>query len=281
MLHVLNALSLLATLGLTALGLWIVFGLMNVVNVAHGEFAMLGAYAMVVLTGAGVNHWVAVAITPGILLLVGAACELSVFRLLRTRREVSLLAAFGLSIVIREVVRLVFGRQQRSIPNPLRGGMEILGVTYPRYQILVIMIALAVLLSAWLVLRYSRAGLVMRSVVADRDLAETLGIRAARVDTIAMSVGAASAGLAGALLAPRISIEPTAGLNLLLGAFLVVIVGGFRRASAVVLGAAAVAGITTVVALWYDAVWGQVAAVALAALVLQMRVEGGLRGVVQ
>ena len=281
MLHVLNALSLLATLGLTALGLWIVFGLMNVVNVAHGEFAMLGAYAMVVLTGAGVNHWVAVAITPGILLLVGAACELSVFRLLRTRREVSLLAAFGLSIVIREVVRLVFGRQQRSIPNPLRGGMEILGVTYPRYQILVIVIALAVLLSAWLVLRYSRAGLVMRSVVADRDLAETLGIRAARVDTVAMSVGAASAGLAGALLAPRISIEPTAGLNLLLGAFLVVIVGGFRRASAVVLGAAAVAGITTVVALWYDAVWGQVAAVAAAALVLQTRVEGGLRGVVQ
>lgn len=281
MLHVLNALSLLATLGLTALGLWIVFGLMNVVNVAHGEFAMLGAYAMVVLTGAGVNHWAAVAITPGILLLVGAACELSVFRLLRTRREVSLLAAFGLSIVIREVVRLVFGRQQRSIPNPLRGGMEILGVTYPRYQILVIVIALAVLLSAWLVLRYSRAGLVMRSVVADRDLAETLGIRAARVDTVAMSVGAASAGLAGALLAPRISIEPTAGLNLLLGAFLVVIVGGFRRASAVVVGAAAVAGITTVVALWYDAVWGQVAAVAAAALVLQTRVEGGLRGVVQ
>ena len=281
MLHVLNALSLLATLGLTALGLWIVFGLMNVVNVAHGEFAMLGAYAMVVLTGAGVNHWVAVAVTPGILLLVGAACELSVFRLLRTRREVSLLAAFGLSIVIREVVRLAFGRQQRSIPNPLRGGMEILGVTYPKYQILVIVIALAVLLSAWLVLRYSRAGLVMRSVVADRDLAETLGIRAARVDTVAMSVGAASAGLAGALLAPRISIEPTAGLNLLLGAFLVVIVGGFRRASAVVLGAAAVAGITTVVALWYDAVWGQVAAVAAAALVLQTRVEGGVRGVVQ
>lgn len=281
MLHVLNALSLLATLGLTALGLWIVFGLMNVVNVAHGEFAMLGAYAMVVLTGAGVNHWVAVAITPGILLLVGAACELSVFRLLRTRREVSLLAAFGLSIVIREVVRLVFGRQQRSIPNPLRGGMEILGVTYPRYQILVMMIAAAVLLTAWLVLRYSRAGLVMRSVVADRDLAETLGIRAARVDTVAMSVGAASAGLAGALLAPRISIEPTAGLNLLLGAFLVVIVGGFRRASAVVLGAAAVAGITTVVALWYDAVWGQVAAVAAAAIVLQTRVEGGVRGAVQ
>ena len=281
MLHVLNALSLLATLGLTALGLWIVFGLMNVVNVAHGEFAMLGAYAMVVLTGAGVNHWVAVAITPGILLLVGAACELSVFRLLRTRREVSLLAAFGLSIVIREVVRLVFGRQQRSIPNPLRGGMEILGVTYPRYQILVMMIAAAVLLTAWLVLRYSRAGLVMRSVVADRDLAETLGIRAARVDTVAMAVGAASAGLAGALLAPRISIEPTAGLNLLLGAFLVVIVGGFRRASAVVLGAAAVAGITTVVALWYDAVWGQVAAVAAAAIVLQTRVEGGVRGAVQ
>lgn len=277
MLHVLNALSLLATLGLTALGLWIVFGLMNVVNVAHGEFAMLGAYAMVVLTGAGVNHWVAVAVTPGLLLLVGAACELTVFRRLRTRREVSLLAAFGLSIVIREVVRLVFGRQQRSIPNPLRGGAEILGVTYPRYQLLVIAIAVGVLLAAWLVLRYSRAGLVMRSVVADRDLAETLGIRAARVDTVAMAVGAASAGLAGALLAPRISIEPTAGLNLLLGAFLVVIVGGFRRASAVVLGAA----ITTVVALWYDAVWGQVVAVAAAALVLQTRVETGLRGVVR
>lgn len=281
MLHVLNALSLLATLGLTALGLWIVFGLMNVVNVAHGEFAMLGAYAMVVLTGAGVNHWVAVAVTPGLLLLVGAACELTVFRRLRTRREVSLLAAFGLSIVIREVVRLVFGRQQRSIPNPLRGGAEILGVTYPRYQLLVIAIAVGVLLAAWLVLRYSRAGLVMRSVVADRDLAETLGIRAARVDTVAMAVGAASAGLAGALLAPRISIEPTAGLNLLLGAFLVVIVGGFRRASAVVLGAAAVAAITTVVALWYDAVWGQVVAVAAAALVLQTRVETGLRGVVR
>ena len=238
MLHVLNAFSLLATLGLTALGLWIVFGLMNVVNVAHGEFAMLGAYSMVVLTGAGVDHWLAVALTPGVLFVVGGLCELTVFRFLRTRREVSLLAAFGLSIVIREVVQLAFGRQQRSIPNPLRGGLEIFGVTYPKYQLLVIAVAMAVLLAAWVVLRYSRVGLVMRAVVADRDLAETLGIRAARVDSVAMAVGAASAGLAGALLAPRISIEPSAGLNLLLGAFLVVIVGGFRRPSAVAVGAA-------------------------------------------
>ena len=280
MLHVLNAFSLLATLGLTALGLWIVFGLMNVVNVAHGEFAMLGAYSMVVLTGLGVDHWLAVALTPLLLLVVGAVCELTVFRLLRTRREVSLLAAFGLSIVIREVVQLTFGRQQRSIPNPLRGGMEILGVTYPKYQLFVIVVAVAVLLAAWLVLRYTRVGLIMRAVVADRSLAETLGIRAARVDTAAMAVGAASAGLAGALLAPRISIEPNAGLSLLLGAFLVVIVGGFRRPSAVAVGAAAVAAITTIVALRYDAVWGQVAAVALAAVILQTRVEGAARGAV-
>ena len=280
MLHVLNAFSLLATLGLTALGLWIVFGLMNVVNVAHGEFAMLGAYSMVVLTGLGVDHWLAVALTPLLLLVVGAVCELTVFRLLRTRREVSLLAAFGLSIVIREVVQLTFGRQQRSIPNPLRGGMQILGVTYPKYQLFVIVVAVAVLLAAWLVLRYTRVGLIMRAVVADRSLAETLGIRAARVDTAAMAVGAASAGLAGALLAPRISIEPNAGLSLLLGAFLVVIVGGFRRPSAVAVGAAAVAAITTIVALRYDAVWGQVAAVALAAVILQTRVEDAARGAV-
>ena len=280
MLHVLNAFSLLATLGLTALGLWIVFGLMNVVNVAHGEFAMLGAYSMVVLTGLGVDHWLAVALAPLLLLVVGAVCELTVFRLLRTRREVSLLAAFGLSIVIREVVQLTFGRQQRSIPNPLRGGMQILGVTYPRYQLFVIVVAVAVLLAAWLVLRYTRVGLIMRAVVADRSLAETLGIRAARVDTAAMAVGAASAGLAGALLAPRISIEPNAGLSLLLGAFLVVIVGGFRRPSAVAVGAAAVAAITTIVALRYDAVWGQVAAVALAAVILQTRLEGAERGAV-
>ena len=280
MLHVLNAFSLLATLGLTALGLWIVFGLMNVVNVAHGEFAMLGAYSMVVLTGLGVDHWLAVALAPLLLLVVGAVCELTVFRLLRTRREVSLLAAFGLSIVIREVVQLTFGRQQRSIPNPLRGGMQILGVTYPRYQLFVIVVAVAVLLAAWLVLRYTRVGLIMRAVVADRSLAETLGIRAARVDTAAMAVGAASAGLAGALLAPRISIEPNAGLSLLLGAFLVVIVGGIRRPSAVAVGAAAVAAITTIVALRYDAVWGQVAAVALAAVILQTRLEGAERGAV-
>ena len=280
MLHVLNAFSLLATLGLTALGLWIVFGLMNVVNVAHGEFAMLGAYSMVVLTGLGIDHWLAVIVTPGILFVIGAICELTVFRRLRTRREVSLLAAFGLSIVIREIVQLTFGRQQRSIPNPLRGGMEIAGVTYPRYQTLVIVVAVAVLLAAWLVLRYTRVGLTMRAVVTDRDLAETLGIRAARVDTVAMAVGAASAGLAGALLAPRISIEPSAGVNLLLGGFLVVVVGGFRRPSAVAVGAAAVAVITTIVALRYDAVWGQLAAVALAAAILQRRVETGARGVV-
>jgi len=280
-LHVLNAFSLLATLGLTALGLWIVFGLMNVVNVAHGEFAMLGAYSMVVLTGLGIGHWLAVIVTPGILFVIGAICELTVFRRLRTRREVSLLAAFGLSIVLREIVQLTFGRQQRSIPNPLRGGMEIAGVTYPKYQALVIVVAVAVLLVAWMVLRYTRVGLTMRAVVADRDLAETLGIRAARVDTVAMAVGASSAGLAGALLAPRISIEPSAGLNLLLGGFLVVIVGGFRRPSAVAVGAAAVAVITTIVALRYDAVWGQLAAVALAAVILQRRVETGARGVVQ
>ena len=280
MLHILNALSLAATLGLTALGLWVVFGLMNVVNVAHGELILLGAYTGVVVAEFGGSFWAALAIAPLCLFAFGAVCELSIFRVLRTRREASILAAFGLSIVLRELLVLGFGRQQRSLANPLPGAVEILGVTYPRYRLFVFAAAAVVLLGVWVVMRFSRAGLTMRAVVADRSLCSTLGVHTAAVDTLAFSIGAASAGLAGVLLAPRISIEPGGGLPLLPGAFLVVVIGGVRRASAVAIGAAVIAAVTTVASLRYDIVWGQVAAVALGAMILQSRIERDDRTVV-
>ncbi len=269
--ELLNGVSLMAILGIAALGMGIVFGLMGIINLAHGEFLMLGAYVAVVAHQTGLNHWLAMVVACAVIFVVGAAIEMGLIRHVNRKPELTILATFGLSIVLRQLAELVFQKDLRSVPNPNPGATEVLGVLYPTYRYYVIVVALTVVVVTLLVFTRSQFGLRIRAVVANADLAETVGISTGRVNFLAFSLGAATAGIAGALVAPLGSVSPDMGRLYLPGAFLVVIAGGVGRMWSVLIGAVVIAAVHTGVTHYVDAVWGQITVLALAVVILQMR----------
>ncbi len=276
-LELLNGLSLFATLAIVALGLGIVFGLMGIINLAHGEFVMIGAYVAYVTHANGLSHWLSLPLAAVVLFVLGACIEVGLIRRIHRRPEVTILATFGLSICLRQAVELIFTKEFRGVPNPVPGATRAFGVLFPTYRYVLIGIAVVVVVVTLLAFTRSRFGLTVRAIVADRDLADACGVRTGIANFCAFGIGAATAGVAGALVAPLGAIEPQAGLAYLPGAFLVVIVGGFNRLWGVIAGALVVAAVQTGVIHFYDAVWAQIASLALAVLMLQLRrvpVEG-------
>ncbi|WP_423919818.1 branched-chain amino acid ABC transporter permease [Candidatus Poriferisodalis sp.] len=270
-LELLNGLSLFATLAIVALGLGIVFGLMGIINLAHGEFVMIGAYVSYVVHANDLNHWVSVPVAAAVLFVLGAVIELVLIRRIHRQPEITILATFGLSVCLRQAAELVFTKDFRGVPNPVPGATRAFGVLFPTYRYLLVGIAVVVVVATLLAFTKSRFGLTVRAIVADRDLAEASGIRTGIANFCAFGIGAATAGIAGALVAPLGAIEPQAGLPYLPGAFLVVIVGGFNKLWGVVAGALTVAAVQIGVIHFYDAVWAQIASLGLAVLVLQFR----------
>ncbi|MEM9891349.1 MAG: branched-chain amino acid ABC transporter permease [Actinomycetota bacterium] len=270
-LELLNGLSLLATLAIVALGLGIVFGLMGVINLAHGEFVMIGAYVAFVVHELGVSHWWSLPLAAVVLGAVGATVEVSLVRRIHRQPELTILATFGLSIILRQLVEVLFTKEFRTVANPVPGATAAFGVLFPTYRYLLIAGSLAVVVATLVLFTRSHLGLTVRAIVADRDLAESSGVRTRRANVGAFAIGAASAGVAGAFVAPLGAVEPNLGLTYLPGAFLVVIVGGFSRLWGVLLGAVVVAAVQTSVIHYVDVVWAQIAALVLAVVVLQVR----------
>lgn len=270
-LELLNGVSLFATLSIAALGLGIVFGLMGVINLAHGEFIMIGAYVALVVVEQGLNPWLAIPIAALVLGALGVIVEISLVRRIYRRPELTILATFGLSIILRQLVEIIFSKDFRSVTNPTPGATDLFGVLFPTYRYLLIGVSLVVVVSVLLLFTRSRLGLTVRAIVADRDLAESSGVATRTANVLAFAIGAGTAGIAGALVAPLGAVEPNLGLTYLPGAFLVVIVGGFNRLWGVVSGAAVVALVQTTVIHYVDAVWAQIASLILAVVVLQLR----------
>ena len=270
-LELLNGVSLFAILAIVALGLGIVFGLMGVINLAHGEFVMIGAYVAYVVHANGLNHWLAVPLAAAVLFVLGVIIEAGLIRRIHRQPELTILATFGLSVCLRQIAELVFSKDFRSVPNPVPGATEAFGVLFPTYRYLLIGIAVVVVVATLLAFTKSRFGLVVRAIVADRDLAESAGIRTGIANLCAFGVGAATAGMAGSPGGPARGCGAAGRPRLPSRAFLVVIVGGYNRLWGVAAGALAVAAVQTGVIHFYDAVWAQIASLALAVLVLQFR----------
>ncbi len=267
--EILNGVGSFATLAIVALGLGIVFGLMGVINLAHGEFVMVGAYVAFMVQEAGRSHWLAIPIAAIVLLLLGGMIELALIRRIYQRPELTILATFGLSIVLRQLAELIFTKDFRSVVNPVPGATPALGVLYPTYRFVLIAVAVTVVVVTLLTFTRSQFGLTVQAIVADRELAESAGIRTSVVNSLAFGIGAATAGVAGALVAPLGAVEPQIGLTYLPGAFLVVIVGGVSRLWGVVLGAGIVAAVQTGAIHFADAVLAQIVSLLLAVVVLQ------------
>lgn len=265
-----QGLSVGAVLALSALGLTVIYGVMGVVNLAHGEFVMLGAYSMALLSGP-LGPWLAIALTPLIVGGLGLVADRALIRWLYQDPIKSMLGTFGLAIVIRQLVLIVEGPGLRYVDLPLTGSVAILGETLPLWRLVLIALALVTGVAVALWLSRSAAGLKIRIATADADVAGTLGTNVSRVNALAFALGTALAGLAGALVAPLGSVYPNMGVTYLVGAFLVVILAGLGSIRNALLWAAAVGIVTSAVAVPRDDVLAQVVIWTLALVIVAAR----------
>jgi branched-chain amino acid transport system permease protein len=221
--EILNA---VASLMLISVGLAIIFGMMRIINLAHGEFLMLGGYAAITATKAGVNIWIAMlVVAPLVVGAIGIVVERCVVRFLYGRMVDTMLATWGLSLLLVGLVTTIFGNTTAGISSPL-GAMLIGTYTVSLYTLFIVLVAVAVAIGLWLLLKKTRFGLIARGTMQNANMAAGLGISPPRVYMITFGIGAALAGLAGGVLAPITGVVPTIGVAYVAKAFITVIGGG-------------------------------------------------------
>jgi branched-chain amino acid transport system permease protein len=227
--QLLNALTLAGLLFLVSAGLSLVFGILRVVNFAHGVFYMLGAYlgyTTVMLSG---WFWPALLIVPPVVGALGALIESSTLRFIYRRPPIyQLLLTFGLALILEEAVRIVYGPTAKGIDPPasLQGAISLGSLLYPRYRLFVVALSLVVAVAVWLFLRKTRAGLVIRAVAQNSEMADCLGADVARVRTLVFGAACALAGLGGVAAAPMTTAYLGMGISVIVDAFVVVVIGG-------------------------------------------------------
>lgn len=227
--QLLNALALAGLLFLVSAGLSLVFGILRVVNFAHGVFYMLGAYLGYTTVAASGWFWPALLVVPPIVGLVGALLEASTLRFIYRRPPIyQLLLTFGFALILEESVRVLYGNTAKGIePPPLLQGAVALGsIVYPRYRLFLVVLGLVVGGVVWLLLQKTRAGLVIRAVAQNSEMADCLGANVARVRTLVFGAACALAGLGGVAAAPMTTAYLGMGIGVIVDAFVVVVIGG-------------------------------------------------------
>ncbi|GAC1568703.1 MAG: urea ABC transporter permease subunit UrtB [Vulcanimicrobiaceae bacterium] len=273
-----DGLSVIAILALVAIGLTIIFGVMGVINLAHGEFLMLGAYsAYVTETALHADLLLAIPIAFVVSALVGFACERIVIRHLYGRPLETLLATFGIALILQQLVRFAFSARLLYVRQPrLFGGSFTLGPLHlSGYRTFVIVLALAVVGGVFALVTRSRFGLALRAVVANREMASCLGIDTRRIDTFAFALGAGLAGIAGAVVAPLKSVSPTMGTTYIVDAFMVVVVGGVGNVLGALAGGTLVGGSETILGIFASPVIAKILVLCTVLVLLRLR-PGGL-----
>ena len=281
-----SGISLGSILLLVALGLAITYGLMGVINMAHGELMMIGAYATYVVQGLfqkylpGFFDWYLLAAVPAAFLaaaLMGAALERGVIRFLYGRPLETLLATWGISLMLQQLVRSIFGAQNVAVENPvwMSGGVQVLGnLSLPYNRLVIIAFAIAVLLGmAWLISR-TRLGLFVRGVTQNRPIASCMGVNTARVDTYAFALGSGIAGLAGCALSQVGNVGPDLGQGYIVDAFMVVVLGGVGQLAGTVYAAMGLGILNKFLEGWTGAVLAKIAVLVLIIIFIQKRPQG-------
>lgn len=269
-----QVIGMIATLALFSVGLAVIFGMMRVINLAHGEFLMLGAYALLVSIKAGINQWVAMfVIAPLFVGAVGVVVERLVVRHLYGRIMDTLLATWGLSLLITGIMTTLFGNTMEGISTPL-GSFRIGGITESAYKFFIIGVAAAVFAGIYVALRFTNWGLVARGTMDNPAQAAVLGVNPTRVYTVTFAVGAALSGLAGAVLAPITGVLPTMGSAYVARAFITVIGGGEAILAGTLAASALFGTVVQVMTYLASPVVGEVALLAAAIVMLRILPQG-------
>lgn len=240
--NTLNLVYACEALLLTTFGLAIIFGLLGVLNMAHGEFIMIGAYSVVAVERAGLPMLAAVPVAMAVCAMLGFVIESVLVRPLYSRPFDTLLATWGVSIVLREAVVAIFGKGYQDVTGISNATVLVLGTSYPLFR-LVLMVVVGVAFSAlaWWYSR-SQAGARVRALATNPLLARAVGINTTRLASATFVCGVVAAGVAGVLLAPIVRIEPYMGLDYLLNAFFVLVVGGLGTLSGLAVGTSVIGG---------------------------------------
>ena len=270
----LEILYMIAFLVLTSAGLAIVFGMMRVINLAHGEFVMLGGYTTIACSRAGIDIYVAMlVISPMVVGLVGLIVERCIIRFLYGRMIDTMLATWGLSLLLIGLVTLIFGNSAVSVPAPIPG-YQLGDYQMGGYNLFIILVTVALVIAMWGVLKFTRAGLIARGAMQGPDVVASLGYNPRKVYMITFTVGAALSGLAGGVLAPLTGLLPSAGAAYIAKAFITVITGGAAVISGTLSSAVIFGAINQVVSFAAHPVLGEIAMLALAIVLLRLMPKG-------
>ena len=270
----LNVFWQITALALVALGLAIVFGLLRILNMAHGEFFMLGAYSHILTSELNLHPIFAIPICFILVGLTAFLIERLVVRHLYDRIFDSLLATWGISILIREIVEMIWGRSFRNVPPPIEGVVTFAGLDYPAFRLLVMLatVVFALVLYRWY--KKSMMAVNIRAMVANPRLAEASGINTSKLATIGFVAGCIFAGLAGLILSPTIGIEPNMGLDALIRSFFALVVGGLGTLEGLGFGVAIIGGLQAGLSAAFDQTTGYLGVLVLSILFLWKRPDG-------
>jgi branched-subunit amino acid ABC-type transport system permease component len=238
-------------LALVASGLTLIFGIMDVVNFAHGELFMLGAYIGVLVLAATGSFWLALVAASLLIALLGAALQIVTLRPLVGRDPLTtILATFGISLVLQNYALWQFGPVARKIQEPITGHFTLFYLEYPWYRLVIALLSAAIIGGFWLFLKYGKYGIWIRATTQDRVMAQAMGIPVPWVHTAVFAIGAGMAAASGVLFGPLVGVESSMGLAWILKAFIVVVVGGMGN-----LGGSIAAAIFISLLEAYAAIW--------------------------
>jgi urea ABC transporter permease protein UrtB len=273
----------ISTLVLVALGLTIIYGFMGVINLAHGAMLMLGAYTTYTVQSMGLPVLTALFIAPVVVGVLGYLMEISLIKRLYGDNLKAVLATWGVAILLREGVTLIYGTDRRQVEQPFSGTVDFLGAQYPTYWLFITLLTVAVLVAVWAVIEYTDTGMMAVAVLENRTMAKSMGINSRRMDKYTFAFGSALAGLGGAVVAPLGSVSSGMGLSWLINSFLVVVIGGIGSILGTVAGGVFIGG-TEQSLIWYfsdNLALAELLLYVIAILVMLLRPDGIIRQVNQ
>jgi branched-chain amino acid transport system permease protein len=271
--QILDIITTAAILYIVASGLLLVFGVMKIINFAHGAVITLGGYAALVCTKAGLNPWLGVPVAALAGGVVGMVIERLAVRPLYSRPLDAILATWGVGIVLGQLITLWFGRGVQFATPPLEGTVDVFGEFYSIYRLSLVLVAIVLGLALTQLLRGTRLGLETRAVIMNEDLAQGLGINSGFVRFLTFSIGSGLAAIAGMLITPMSSIDPNMGVPWLVNAFMLVLVSGYSLGT-LVISCLVLGGAQVLVSSYINPVLGGLTIAVLAAIILRIRPKG-------
>jgi branched-chain amino acid transport system permease protein len=270
-------LTAIASLVLISIGLAVIFGMMRVINLAHGEFIMLGGYTVVTGVNAGVNVWLAsLILAPLIVGAFGLLVERTIIRFLYGRMIDTMLATWGLSLALVGAVTMIFGNTTSGVSTPL-GSLRVGRYEFSNYDFALIVAAIVTAVALWSVLRFTRFGTIARATMQNPQMVGSLGVNAAHVYAVTFTIGAALSGLAGGMIAPLSGVVPAMGAQFVAKAFITVISGGNAVVAGTLTASTLLGTLDTVTTFLTRPVFGEVSLL-IGAILLVRALPQGITG---